>query len=299
MKREAGERDRGRSPGRSLKSETAVLLRKHGITVRKRFGQNFLIDGEVLKSIIEAAEIDKEDFVLEIGPGLGLMTKLLSERAGHVTAVEIDRDLIPVLNETLLGLDNVEIINEDILKVDLFELAGNRCPGKKMKIVANLPYYITTPIIMEILESSVPVDTMTFMVQKEVADRMAASPGSKAYGSLSLSVQYRARAETVAVVPPSAFMPEPGVTSEVVHLSCYDEPPVKVSDEGLLFRVIRVAFGERRKTLVNALSSGGRLGVSKERIASLIDQMGKSPTVRGEELTLSEFARLAELVMEK
>ena len=285
----------------SLKSETALLLRKYGIATRKRFGQNFLIDGSVLKTIIEAADLSKEDFVLEIGPGLGIMTRFLSERAGGVTAVEIDRDLIPVLRDTLLGLENTEVINEDILKVNLFDLYESKVKSgdfKSMKIVANLPYYITTPIIMNILESGVPVDTMTFMVQREVGDRMAAAPGSKAYGSLSLSVQYRAEAVRVALVPPSSFMPPPEVTSEIIQLRCYREPPVKVRDEDLMFALIKASFAERRKTLVNSLSNSGNKNFSKDRILGCLDKMGRGKLVRAEELGLPDFAALSDLIGE-
>ncbi|MBO6133099.1 MAG: 16S rRNA (adenine(1518)-N(6)/adenine(1519)-N(6))-dimethyltransferase RsmA [Lachnospiraceae bacterium] len=280
--------------GDSLKSETAKLLRKYEVVTRKRFGQNFLVDGNVLKAILDAADLSMDDFVLEIGPGLGIMTKFLSEQAGFVTTVEIDRDLIPILKETLLGLNNVEIINEDILKVDLSEL----CRAKsldKMKIVANLPYYITTPIIMNILESKATVDTMTFMVQKEVGDRMAAVPGSKAYGSLSLSVQYRAEAIRVCTVPPSSFMPPPAVTSEVIQLRCFDKPKVTVKDEKLLFRIIKAAFGERRKTLINALGNSGIKGLSKDNALRMLERIGKSSFVRAEELSLTEFAALSDM----
>lgn len=252
-----------------------------------------MIDTHVLDKIIRAADITKEDMILEIGPGIGTMTQYLAEAAGQVTAVEIDRNLIPILLETLKDYDNVEIINEDILKVDIRRLAEEKNGGRAIKVVANLPYYITTPIIMGLFESYVPVESITVMVQKEVAQRMQAGPGSKDYGALSLAVQYYAEPYIVANVPPNCFMPRPKVGSAVIRLTRHDRPPVEAQDEKLMFAVIRAAFNQRRKTLLNALRNSGDLELTREAAQEAIEQLGKGMNVRGEALTLEEFAKLS------
>ena len=273
--------------------KTIEILQKHNFHIQKKYGQNFLIDPGVLRRIVEAAEISKEDCVLEIGPGLGTMTQYLAEQAGQVVAVEIDKNLIPILEETLDGYDNVIFINADILKVDIHKIVEEKNHGRPVKVVANLPYYITTPIIMGLLESRVPLESITVMVQKEVADRMQVGPGTKGYGALSLAVQYYAKPEIVANVPPNCFIPRPNVGSAVIRLTKYQEPPVKVEDEARLFALIRAAFNQRRKTLVNALNNAPELGVTKEQVAEALERLGFSPTIRGEALTLEEFACLA------
>ncbi|MDO5423457.1 MAG: 16S rRNA (adenine(1518)-N(6)/adenine(1519)-N(6))-dimethyltransferase RsmA [Eubacteriales bacterium] len=278
--------------------KTIEILKKYQFNFQKKFGQNFLIDAHVLDKIIAAAEITKEDFVLEIGPGIGTMTQYLAEAAREVTAVEIDKNLIPILEDTLSAYDNVQIINEDVLKLDLAKLAKERNGGQPMKVVANLPYYITTPIIMGLFESSVPLKSVTVMVQKEVAMRMQAGPGSKDYGALSLAVQYYAKPYLAANVPQNCFMPRPNVGSAVIRLTRYEEPPVKVKDEKLLFAIIRASFNQRRKTLQNGLSNAQELAFSKEEIAEAIERLGMPASVRGEALTLEEFARLADLLAE-
>ena len=272
---------------------TIEIIQKYEFNFQKKFGQNFLIDTHVLDKIIRAAGVTKEDFVLEIGPGIGTMTQYLAEAAGKVCAVEIDRNLIPILAETLAGYDNVTVINEDILKVDVERLAREENGGRPIKVVANLPYYITTPIIMGLFESHVPIDNITIMVQKEVADRMQTGPGSKDYGALSLAVQYYADPYIVANVPPNCFMPRPKVGSAVIRLTRHSEPPVQVDDEALMFRLIRASFNQRRKTLQNGLGNAPELSFTKEEIAGAIAAMGLSPTVRGETLTLSQFAELS------
>ena len=272
---------------------TVEIIQKHGFIFQKKFGQNFLIDTHVLDKIIQAAGITKDDFILEIGPGIGTMTQYLAEAAGKVCAVEIDRNLIPILEETLAGYDNVTIINEDILKVDVAGLAKKENGGRPIKVVANLPYYITTPIIMGLFESKTPVESITVMVQKEVAERMKSGPGSKDYGALSLAVQYYAEAYLVANVPPNCFMPRPKVGSAVIRLTRHREPPVEVADEALLFQVIRASFNQRRKTLQNGLGNSAGLSVTKEDVAKVIEDMGLPPTVRGEALNLKQFAELA------
>ena len=269
------------------------ILQKYHFTFQKKFGQNFLIDTHVLDKIIQAAEITKEDMVLEIGPGIGTMTQYLAESAGKVIAVEIDRNLIPILSETLSGYENVRIINEDVLKVDIRELAERENGGRPIKVVANLPYYITTPIIMGLFESHVPVESITVMVQKEVAQRMQTGPGNKNYGALSLAVQFYAKPYIVANVPPNCFMPRPKVGSAVIRLTRHEKPPVDVADEKLMFDIIRAAFNQRRKTLYNALRNSGKFESSDEMIADAIAQLGKGAGVRGETLTLEEFARLS------
>ena len=279
-----------------IPANTIAILKKYDFKIQKKFGQNFLIDPHVLEKIVEAAELTPEDCVVEIGPGLGAMTQYLAKRAGRVAAVEIDRALIPILQETLADCENVEIINEDILKVDLARLAEEKNGGRPIKVVANLPYYITTPIVMSLLEKRVPLYSMTIMVQKEVAERMQAGPGGKEYGALSLAVRYFADARIVANVPPNCFIPRPGVGSAVVCLKRYEEPPVSVSDEDLLFSVIRASFNQRRKMLVNSLYNAAGLSFSKETVREALLSMGMPETVRGEALTLEQFARLTELL---
>ena len=278
--------------------ETIAVLNKYGFTFQKKFGQNFLIDTHVLDKIIAAAEITPDDFVVEIGPGIGTMTQYLACAAREVCAVEIDRTLIPILEDTLSGYDNVTVINEDILKVDLARLAEEKNQGRPVKIVANLPYYITTPIIMGLFENHVPVSSITVMVQKEVAMRMQTGPGSKDYGALSLAVQYYAEPYLVANVPPNCFMPRPKVGSAVIRLTLHEEPPVKVREEQLMFRLIRASFNQRRKTLLNGLRGDGQLDFSKEKIEEAIAACGFPPTVRGEKLTLEDFARLSDALSE-
>lgn len=275
---------------------TIEVLQRHRFTFQKKYGQNFLIDMNVLDRVMNAAGIAEEDFVLEIGPGIGTMTQCLAERAGKVVAVEIDRDLIPILHETLEPYPNVSIVNEDILKVDLEQLWQEMGEGRPMKVVANLPYYITTPIVMGLLEGRAPLVSITVMVQREVADRMQATPGTKDYGALSLAVQYHAKPEIVANVPPNCFIPRPGVGSAVIRLTRYGEPPVPVEDERKMFALIRASFNQRRKTLANSLGNAAGLGVSRERALEALEEMGLSPTVRGEALTLEQFAALSNLL---
>lgn len=275
---------------------TIEILKKYNFTFQKKFGQNFLIDTHVLDKIIAAAEITKDDFVLEIGPGIGTMTQYLAQAAGKVIAVEIDKNLIPILEDTLSGYDNVRVINEDVLKLDLKKLADEENNGKPVKVVANLPYYITTPIIMGLFENEVPVESITVMVQKEVADRMQTGPGNKDYGALSLAVQYYADPYIVANVPPNCFMPRPKVGSAVIRLTCHQEKPVQVQDEKLMFNIIRASFNQRRKTLANGLKNAATLDFTKEEVEAAIDALGKGASVRGETLTLEEFARLSDLL---
>ena len=275
---------------------TIAILQKYNFNFQKKFGQNFLIDTHVLEKIIRAAGITGEDFVLEIGPGIGTMTQYLCENARQVLAVEIDRMLIPILADTLSAYDNVEVLNEDILKVDIHRIALGKNGGRPIKVVANLPYYITTPIIMGLFESHVPIDSITVMVQREVADRMQVGPGTKDYGALSLAVQYYARPEIVASVPPNCFMPRPKVGSAVIRLTRHEKPPVEAADEKLMFRLIRASFNQRRKTLANGLSNAGELGLSKEMIAGAIEALGLPPSVRGEALTLEQFAGLSNII---
>lgn len=279
-----------------IPSNTIAVLQKYNFNFQKKFGQNFLIDTSVLDRIIAAAEITKEDCVLEIGPGIGTMTQYLAENAREVAAVEIDRNLIPILEETLSEYDNVTVINDDILKVDINKIVEEKNGGRPVKVVANLPYYITTPIIMGLFEKHVPLKSITIMVQKEVADRMQVGPGTKDYGALSLAVQYYAKPELVANVPPNCFIPRPNVGSAVVRLTRYEEPPVQVEDEKKMFSLIRASFNQRRKTLLNGLGNAPELGISKERVAAVLEEMGLSPTVRGEALTLEQFARLSNLL---
>ena len=275
---------------------TIEVLQKYHFVFQKRFGQNFLIDEHVLEKIIESSGITKDDFILEIGPGIGTMTQYLAEAAREVAAVEIDSSLIPILKDTLKDWDNVSVINNDILKTDIKKIADEKNGGKPVKVVANLPYYITTPIIMGLFEKNVPVDSITVMVQKEVADRMQVGPGTKDYGTLSLAVQYYAKPEIVANVPPNCFIPRPNVGSAVIRLTRYEEPPVKVKDEKKMFSLIRASFNQRRKTLVNGLGNAGLPGITKESASAALEQMGLSPTVRGEALTLEQFAQLSDLI---
>lgn len=280
-----------------IPQNTIEILRKYDFRFQKKFGQNFLIDPHVLERIVEEAEIGAEDFVLEIGPGIGTMTQYLCESAREVLAVEIDRKLIPVLGETLADYQNVTVLNEDILKLDLREIAEKYNAGKPVKVVANLPYYITTPIIMELFESHVPMESITVMVQAEVADRMKAKPGTKEYGALSLAIAFYAEAEVVGNVPPNCFMPRPKVSSAVVRLNCHKEKPVEVHDERLMFRLIRASFNQRRKTLANGISNDTGLPFGREEVVAALEQMELSPMIRGERLSLEEFARLSNLLI--
>ena len=285
-------------------SATAAVIEKYQFNFQKRYGQNFLIDTNILKKIIEEAGVTKEDCVVEIGPGIGTMTQYLAESAREVVAVEIDKNLIPILEDTLSEYDNVTVINEDILKVDLRKLAEEKNNGRPVKIVANLPYYITTPIIMGLFENQVPLSSITIMVQKEVADRMQVGPGTKDYGALSLAVQYYARPEIVLQVPPACFMPRPGVGSAVIRLTKHEQTPVRTKDEKKLFAVIRASFGQRRKTLANALTngfcyeaeSGKTQRVTRQQVYDVLEQMELSRTIRGEALTLEQFAELSDLL---
>ncbi len=277
---------------------TIEVLQKYNFTFQKKFGQNFLIDTHVLDKIINSAEITKDDMVLEIGPGIGTMTQYLACAAGKVVAVEIDKALIPILEDTLSEYDNVRVINEDVLKVDIAKLAEEENGGRPIKVVANLPYYITTPIIMGLFENNVPIKSITVMVQKEVADRMQVGPGTKDYGALSLAVQYYAKPYIVANVPPNCFMPRPKVGSAVIRLDRYEEPKVQVKDEKLMFKIIRASFNQRRKTLANGLKNSAELNFSKETIEAAIEKLGKGASVRGEALTLEEFAQLSNLLSE-
>ena len=275
---------------------TIEVLQRYGFRFQKKYGQNFLIDTHVLDKIIEAAGVGKEDMVLEIGPGIGTMTQYLAENAREVVAVEIDSNLIPILEDTLSEYDNVTVLNEDILKVDIAALAREKNGGRPIKVVANLPYYITTPIIMGLFESGVPLENITIMVQKEVADRMQEGPGSKDYGALSLAVQYYAKPEIVANVPPNCFMPRPNVGSAVIRLTRYPEPPVYAEDEKWMFALIRASFNQRRKTLVNGLTNASELGLSREKVTDALKKLGLSETVRGEALSLEQFANLSNIL---
>ena len=272
---------------------TIEVLQKYHFVFQKRFGQNFLIDEHVLEKIIDSAGITKDDFVLEIGPGIGTMTQYLAEAAREVVAVEIDNSLIPILQDTLKQWDNVSVIHNDILKTDIRKIADEKNGGRPVKVVANLPYYITTPIIMGLFENHVPISSITIMVQKEVADRMQVGPGTKDYGALSLAVQYYAKPQIIANVPPNCFMPRPKVGSAVIQLVRYEEPPVQVNNEKLMFRLIRASFNQRRKTLVNGLKNSQELDFSKEEIEKAMAETGIAANVRGEALTLKEFADLA------
>ena len=278
---------------------TIEVLNKYKFVFQKKFGQNFLIDEHVLGKIIRSAEITEDDFVVEIGPGIGTLTQYLAASAREVAAIEIDDALIPILEDTLSTYDNVTVIHEDVLKVDLCKLAKEKNGGKPIKVVANLPYYITTPIIMGLFENHVPVESITIMVQKEVADRMKTGPGSKDYGALSLAVQYYAKPELVANVPPNCFMPRPRVGSAVIRLTRHTEAPVEAEDEKLMFQMIRASFNQRRKTLVNGLGNAPELHIPKEMTTEILDEMGLSASVRGEALTLAQFAELSNRIWEK
>ena len=280
----------------SSPKKTIEIIQKYNFDFQKKFGQNFLIDSHVLEKIIDAANITEDDFVLEIGPGIGTMTQYLSEHAREVMAVEIDHNLIPILKETLAGYDNVEVLNEDILKVDIGKIAEKKNQGRPIKVVANLPYYITTPIIMGLFEKNVPMNSLTVMVQKEVAQRMQAGPGTKDYGALSLAVQFYAEPYIVANVPPNCFMPRPKVGSAVIRLTRYKDMPVKVKNEQLMFSIIRASFNQRRKTLQNGMNNSSTLHFSKEQVVDALDKMGLSPKIRGEALSLEQFARLSDLL---
>lgn len=279
-----------------IPQNTIAVLQKYDFHFQKKYGQNFLIDTHVLDKILAAASITKEDFVLEIGPGIGTMTQYLCENARQVMAVEIDSRLIPILQDTLSSYDNVTIIHEDILKMNLSSIAQEYNENKPIKVVANLPYYITTPIIMELFENHVPLDSVTIMVQKEVAERIQAKPGTKEYGALSLAVQYYAHAQLVANVPPNCFMPRPSVGSAVLCLTCHREKPVQIKDEHFLFRIIRASFNQRRKTLQNGIANDAELAVTKEKVVDALEKMGLSPSIRGEKLSLQEFAELSNLL---
>ncbi len=274
-------------------AKTIEVLRKHHFSTRKKYGQNFLIDERALEGIIDAAKVSKEDFVLEIGPGIGTLTQYLAHHARKVCAVEIDQTLLPILAETLNDWDNTEVISADILKTDIREIAQRENDGKPIKVVANLPYYITTPIIMGLFESHAPLDSMTVMVQKEVADRMQASAGSKNYGALSLVVQYYSKPELNFIVHPNSFMPQPGVDSAVITLKRYQTPPVQVDDEALLFDLIRASFNQRRKKLSNGVANFAKFSFSREQVETALEAIGLSAGIRGEKLTLAEFAALS------
>ncbi len=281
-----------------IPANTMAVLKKYNFSFQKKYGQNFLIDTNILERIISESEITKDDCVFEIGPGIGTMTQYLAESAKRVIAVEIDRSLIPILEDTLSGYDNVTVINDDILKIDIKKLCDEYNDSRPIKVVANLPYYITTPIIMGLFESHVPLKSITIMVQKEVADRMQQKPGSKDYGALSLAVQYYAKPEIVAEVSPNCFIPKPNVSSAVIRLTRYENPPIEVDDEHFMFSLIRASFNQRRKTLANGLANGG-LGLDRETVNSMLEKMGLSLTVRGEALTLEQFAKLSNLLGKK
>lgn len=285
-------------PDLSSFHNTREIISKHNFSIQKKYGQNFLIDGRVLDKIIEAAELSKNDYVIEIGPGLGTMTQRMAPLCKHVTAIEIDKELIPILSDTLSDFDNVDVINDDVLKVDFRELIEKKNEGKPIKIVANLPYYITTPIIMELLEEKLKIKSITVMVQKEVADRMKVGPGTKDYGALSLAVKYYASPYIVANVPQNCFIPRPNVASAVIRLNCHEKPPVSVKDEKLMFSLIRAAFNQRRKTLINAVSNYTGLSFTKEDVASALSSIGLDENIRGEVLDLEKFAMLTDRLLE-
>ena len=277
-------------------SSTIEILQKYHFNIQKKYGQNFLIDTNILEKIISSAEITKDDCVLEIGPGIGTMTQYLAESAREVVAVEIDKFLIPILEDTLSGYDNITIINDDILKVNINKIVEEKNNGKPIKVVANLPYYITTPIIMGLFESNVPLKSITIMVQKEVADRMQVGPGTKDYGALSLAVQFYSKPEVVANVAPGCFIPRPNVGSSVIRLTRYEKPPVQPKNEKYMFSLIRASFNQRRKTLMNGLTNASNLNLIKADVVEAIEKMGLSPTIRGEALTLEQFAKLSDIL---
>ncbi len=283
----------------SSPSRTKEIIERYGFSFKKNYGQNFLIDGNILDKIVEASQVDQEDFVLEIGPGIGSLTQVLAERAKKVVAVEIDKKLIPILQDTLAGYDNVEVIEGDVLKLDLNRLIDEKNGGKPIRVVANLPYYITTPILMELLEKKVRLKSITVMVQKEVAERLAAPAGSKEYGALTVAVQYYCGARLDLIVPPSCFMPRPKVASAVITLDVSAEPTVKVKDEGFFFGFVKCAFSQRRKTLLNCLSHQGGYGLDKETIKEVLQEAGFDERVRGEALTIEEFAKLSDLFYDR
>lgn len=278
---------------------TIEVLQKYHFNFQKKYGQNFLIDPHVLDKIIGESGIEKEDMILEIGPGIGTMTQYLAEVAREVVAIEIDKNLIPILEDTLSEYKNITVINQDVLKVDLRKLVMEKNQGRPIKVVANLPYYITTPIIMELLESKLPIESITIMVQKEVAERMQQTPGSKEYGALSLAVQYYAKPEIVANVPPNCFMPRPKVGSAVIRLTLHQNPVIEVEDEEFMFRLIRASFNQRRKTLINGIGNAPNINVGKEEVKAALEEMGLSENIRGEMLSLEEFARLSNLLRKK
>lgn len=280
-------------------SNTLAIIKKYDFVFQKKYGQNFLIDDNIVEKIVREAGVTKEDFVLEIGPGIGTMTQILAANAREVAAVEIDDNLIPILKETLAEFDNVSVIHNDILKVDIKALAEEKNNGRPIKVVANLPYYITTPIIMGLFESGVPIDSITIMVQKEVADRMQVGPGTKDYGALSLAVQFYAKPEIVVNVPPTCFIPRPNVGSAVIRLTRHENVPVEVKDEKLMFKIIRASFNQRRKTLANGLSNSSEIHLSKEVITSSIEKLGRGASIRGEALTLEEFAKLSNIIYDE
>ena len=280
-------------------SNTLAVIKKYDFVFQKKYGQNFLIDDNIVEKIVREAGVTKDDFVLEIGPGIGTMTQVLCANAREVAAVEIDDNLIPILKETLAEFDNVTVIHNDILKVDIKALAKEKNNGRPIKVVANLPYYITTPIIMGLFESGVPIDSITIMVQKEVADRMQVGPGTKDYGALSLAVQFYAKPEIVVNVPPTCFIPKPNVGSAVIRLTRHETVPVDVKDEKLMFKIIRASFNQRRKTLANGLSNSSEIHLSKEVITSSIEKLGRGPSIRGEALTLLEFATLSNIIYDE
>ncbi len=280
-------------------SNTLAIIKKYDFVFQKKYGQNFLIDDNIVEKIVREAGVTEDDFVLEIGPGIGTMTQILAANAREVAAVEIDDNLIPILKETLAEFDNVTVIHNDILKVDIKALAEEKNSGRPIKVVANLPYYITTPIIMGLFESGVPIDSITIMVQKEVADRMQVGPGTKDYGALSLAVQFYAKPEIVVNVPPTCFVPKPNVGSAVIRLTRHENVPVEVKDEKLMFKIIRASFNQRRKTLANGLSNSSEIHLSKEVITSSIEKLGRGPSIRGEALTLQEFAALSNIIYDE
>lgn len=283
-------------PTLSNAANTAQIIQKYNFTFQKKFGQNFLIDEHVLNKIVAAAEITQDDYVIEIGPGIGTLTQYLCESAGKVTAIEIDKELIPILHETLAPYENVNVIHGDVMKTDIKELIEKEAEGRKVKVVANLPYYITTPIIMGLLEKRLPIASITVMIQKEVAERMQCGPGTKDYGALSLAVQYYADAYIAANVPQNCFMPRPKVGSAVIRLTLFDNPPVEVTNEKLMFSLIRASFNQRRKTMVNAVANYEGLTISKETIAKALEEAGLSATIRGEALNLEQFANLSDIL---
>lgn len=276
--------------------QTRQIMEQHGFFLKKRFGQNFLIDQNILEGIIRGANLNKDDIVIEIGPGIGSLTQYIAESVKEVVAIEIDHSLIPILKETMKEYDNVTILQQDVLKVDLNKLIQDKWEGRPVKIVANLPYYITTPIIMSLFESHIPLESITVMIQKEVADRMQAKPSTKDYGALSLAVQFYSNPEVVLDVPPSCFIPQPHVGSSVIRLTYTDKNKVNEEVDGFLFKVIRGAFQQRRKTLVNTLAHQGDLNVSKEKVLQVLETMNISSTIRGEALSLEQFKELSILL---